>query len=312
MFEWNMSVQKMLDCVEQNLTEPLTLEMLAGRLNYSPYYCTRQFHKYAGISLRDYIRLRKVSSAVIDLRDTGERIIDIAVKYGFSSQEAFTRSFKSAYGMTPNEYRKMPRPLPLLAKRNVFDPYYLGLVVTNMEKDLTENITVSIQVIPAHKFIGIRHIDAPGYWEFWKKEEEIHGRDRCSEIDGVLASIRNFNGMIGAWFYQDGKRGFMYGIEVPANYAGEIPGGMECVPVPESSYAVFHHPPYDYATMERSVGRALDKIIESWNPAEHSYQWDDSLPMYQRHNPLKYGQAHLRALKKLKQECSKCRRPINT
>src|SRR4030042_381643 len=88
-FEWNMSVQKMLDCVEENLTGPLTLEMLAGRLNYSPFYCTRQFHKSAGISLRNYIRLRKVSSAVIDLRDTGDRILDIAVKYGFSSQEAF-------------------------------------------------------------------------------------------------------------------------------------------------------------------------------------------------------------------------------
>ena len=159
MFEWNMSVQKMLDCVEENLTGPLTLEMLAGQLNYSPYYCTRQFHKYAGISLRDYIRLRKVSSAVIDLRDTNQRIIDIAVRYGFSSQEAFTRSFKRAYGMTPNEYRKMPKPLPLLVKRNVFDPYYLGLRETNMKEDLTKNITVSIQVLPAHKFIGVRYND---------------------------------------------------------------------------------------------------------------------------------------------------------
>jgi AraC family transcriptional regulator len=300
-FEWNMSVQKMLDCVEQNLTEPLTLEMLAGRLNYSPYYCTRQFHKYAGISLRDYIRLRKVSSAVIDLRDTGERIIDIAVKYGFSSQEAFTRSFKSAYGMTPNEYRKMPRPLPLLAKRNVFDPYYLGLVVTNMEKDLTENITVSIQVIPAHRFIGIRHIDAPGYWEFWKKEEEIHGRDRCSEVEGVLESIpKSFNSVRGGWFYQDGKQGYMYGIDVPADYAGEVPEGMESLLIREAPYAVFHHPPYDYATMERSVGRALNKIIESWNPAEHGYEWDKSLPTYQRHNPPKYGHAIVKPLKKRK------------
>ena len=118
-----MSVQKMLDCVEENLTRSLTLEMLAERLNYSPYYCTRQFHKYAGISLRDYIRLRKVSSAVIDLRDTTERIIDIAIKYGFSSQEAFTRSFRRAYGMTPSAYRKMPGPLPLLIKHNTFDPY---------------------------------------------------------------------------------------------------------------------------------------------------------------------------------------------
>jgi AraC-like DNA-binding protein/predicted transcriptional regulator YdeE len=295
-----MSVQKMLDVVEEKLTEPLTLEMLGEKLNYSPFYCTRQFHKYAGISLRNYIRLRKVSSAVIDLRDTDDRIIDIAVKYGFSSQEAFTRSFKSAYGMTPHEYRKMPRPLPLLVKRNVFDPYYLGLEETLVKEDLTKNITVSIQVLPAHKFIGVRNMAADNYWDFWKKDKEKYGRDRCDEIGGILESIKNFNGMIGAWFYQDGKRGFMYGIEVPANYAGEIPGGIECVPVPENSYAVFHHPPYNYSTMEMSVDEALDQAVAGWDPAEHGYQWDDSLPMYQRHNPLKYGQAHLRALKKLK------------
>jgi AraC family transcriptional regulator len=299
-FEWNMSVQKMLDCVEENLTEPLTLEMLAGRLNYSPYYCTRQFHKYAVISLRDYIRLRKVSSAVIDLRDTNERIIDIAVRYGFSSQEAFTRSFKRAYGMTPNEYRKMPKPLPLLVKRNVFDPYYLGLEETLVKMDLTKNITVSIQVLPAHKFIGVRYLDASGYMDFWKKDEAKYGRDRCDEVDGVLSSIKSFNGIIGAWYYQGGKRGYMYGIEVPPGYTGEIPEGMECLSFPESPYAVFHHPPYNYSKMELSVDEALERYIAGWDPAKHGYEWDDSLPTYQRHNPLKYGQACIKPLKKLK------------
>ena len=222
MFEWNMSVQKMLDCIEENLTSTFTLEMLANQLNYSPYYCTRQFHKYAGISLRDYIRLRKVSSAVIDLRDTGERILDIAVKYGFSSQEAFTRSFKKAYGMTPNEYRKMPKPLPLMARRNVFDPYYLGLGDTLMKKEAQE-VTVSIQVILAHRFIGIRHTDAPGYWEFWKKEEEKYGYDRCSEIE---VSLKAFLGVstasVAAGFTKRVNRvtcmALMYRRIIPARY----------------------------------------------------------------------------------------------
>ena len=300
MFEWNMSVQKMLDCVEENLTGPLTLDMLAARLNYSPYYCTRQFHKYAGISLRDYIRLRKVSSAVIDLRDTGERIIDIAVKYGFSSQEAFTRSFKRAYGMAPNEYRKMPKPLPLFIKRNVFDPYFLGLEEMKVTEDLTKNITVSIQVLPAHKFIGVRYLDASGYWDFWKKDEAKYGRDRCNEVDGVLSSIKSFNGIVGAWFYHDGRRGYMYGIEVSPKYSGEIPEGMECLSYPESPFAVFHHPPYNFNTMERSVHEALGRCMESWDPAEHGYAWNDALPTYQRHNAPKYGQAWVKPLKERK------------
>jgi YesN/AraC family two-component response regulator len=49
MFEWNKNVQRMLDCVEGNLTEVLTLKILTEKLNYSTYYCTKQFHKYVGI-----------------------------------------------------------------------------------------------------------------------------------------------------------------------------------------------------------------------------------------------------------------------
>jgi len=299
-FEWNMSVQKMLDCVEENLTEPLTLEMLAKRLNYSPFYCTRQFHKYAGISLRNYIRLRKVSSAVIDLRDTRRRILDIAIGYGFSSQEAFTRSFKSAYGMTPNEYRRMPKPLPLMVKRHVFDPYYLGLEETIVKETVTKEISVSIQVVPAHKFIGICYIDADGYWDFWKKDEEKYQRDRCAEVDGVLTSIKSFNGIIGGRFYRDGKWGYMYGIEVPADYAGEVPEGMESFSVSEGPCAVFHHPPYNYETMERAVDDAMAEFIKNWSPGAHGYQWDDSKPTYHRHNPARYGQATVKPMKKLK------------
>ncbi len=299
MFEWHMSVQDMVDCVEESLTEPLTLEMLAGRLNYSPYYCTRQFHKYAGISLRNYIRLRKVSSAVIDLRDTCDRIIDIAVKYGFSSQEAFTRSFKKAYGMTPAEYRKMPKPLPLLIKRNVFNPYYLGLGEAYMNKNVSKDVTVSIQVVPAHKFIGVRNMDANGYWDFWKLDEAEYGKDRCEEVDGILASIKSFNGPRGARFYRDGKkRGYMYGIDVPANYAGEVPKGMEMLNINETSFAVFHHPPYDYLTLDKAVFEALDKALEQWNPSEHGYEWNDDLPTYQRHESDKWGQAFMRPLRK--------------
>jgi AraC family transcriptional regulator len=300
LYEWNMSVQKMLDCVEENLTESLTLDMLAGKLNYSPFYCTRQFHKYAGISLRTYIRLRKVSSAVIDLRDTEQRILDIAIKYGYSSQEAFTRAFKNAYGMTPNDYRRIPKPLLLMVKRNVFNPYYSGVMEVKVKEDMIGNITVSIQVVPAHKFIGIRNIDADGYWDFWKKDEAKYGRDRCEEIDGRLTSIKSFNGEVGGRFQQDGKWGYMFGIEVPVNYKGEVPEGMEVVEIPGGPYAVFHHPPYDYISQERSVDDAMEKFIKNWDPVSHGYQWDDSRPTYYRHNPPKYGQATVRPMKKLK------------
>ena len=301
MFEWNMSVQRMIDCVEKNLTEPLSLQGLAEKLNYSPFYCTKQFHKYAGISLRDYIYLRKLSYSVIDLRDTKDRILDIAIKYGFSSQEAFSRSFVKAYGLTPSSYRKMPKPLPLLIKRNTYNPYYLGLGEVAMKKDVSRDVQVSIQVLPEHKFIGVRNINADNYFDFWEIHEKMPGLD-CHTVCGFLESIKSFNGQIGGWFFKEEKKGYLYGIEVSPDYEGEIPKGMECTLVPESMYVVFHYPPYNYEEADGDVYAALQKVMALWNPKEHGYEFNDEHnPTYQRHDAENYGQGFCRPIRKISQ-----------
>ncbi|MCX7746605.1 MAG: AraC family transcriptional regulator [Clostridia bacterium] len=297
MFEWNKNVQGMIEYVEENLTKSITLEMIAAALNYSPFYCTRQFHKYANISLRNYIRLRKVSAAVLDLRDTKERVTDIAIKYGFSSLEAFTHAFVKAFGLTPSMYRKMPKPLPLLIKRNIYNPYYLGLGEFKDNKQELQEVQVSIQVLPEHRFIGIRHIDVDNYFNFWALQENVSEYD-CNAVCGLLESIKSFNGQIGGWFNTNGKKGYLYGIEVPVDYNGDVPQGMESTLIPESLYVVFHYQPYAYDKIDTSVHEKLRQKMISWSPVEHGYEYNDAVnPTYHRHAPENYGQAICRPIK---------------
>ena len=75
------------------------------------------------MQLRDYLRSRKLAFALKEIRDSKKTILDIAFDYGFSSNEAFTRAFKNAYGVTPSEYRKNPKPIILRTKINPFDRY---------------------------------------------------------------------------------------------------------------------------------------------------------------------------------------------
>ena len=64
------------------------------------------FRRVSGMQLRDYLRGRRLAFALRDVRDTEDSLLTIALRYGFSSHEAFTRAFKDAYGVAPSRYRE--------------------------------------------------------------------------------------------------------------------------------------------------------------------------------------------------------------
>ena len=92
MYEWNKAIQKMICWIEENLTENPSLQEMSRQVGYSPYYCSVKFHEVVGMTIRNYIAGRRLAQATLEIRDTDERILDIAVKYGYSSQEALTRA----------------------------------------------------------------------------------------------------------------------------------------------------------------------------------------------------------------------------
>ena len=89
---------------------------MANQAGYSPFHFSRLFRFVFGTTIRKYIADRRLCRAALDIKDTQERIIDIALKYGFSSQEALTRALKSAYGHTPYAVRKNPNLIALPAR----------------------------------------------------------------------------------------------------------------------------------------------------------------------------------------------------
>ena len=113
MTEWGEAIEKTLTWIEDNITEGFTLLDLANQAGYSPFHFSRLFHFVFGTTIKKYIADRRLYRAALDIKDTQERIIDIAVKYGFSSQEALTRALKSAYGHTPYAFRKNPNLIAL-------------------------------------------------------------------------------------------------------------------------------------------------------------------------------------------------------
>jgi AraC-like DNA-binding protein len=101
------TIESMVEWIDNNITDNPTLEGMSSYVGYSPYYCSSKFHEHVGMTFKKYLANRRINLAAIDVRNSNDRIIDIAFKYGFLSSEAFSRAFSNIYGRTPNQYRRM-------------------------------------------------------------------------------------------------------------------------------------------------------------------------------------------------------------
>ena len=261
-------------CIKNQDNESLTLAKLARCMGYSGYQASRKFKEISGMSLRDYVRYRKLAFALEDVRNKENGILDIAVKYGFSSHEAFTHAFKKAYGITPSEYRTNPRPVPLLTAVKSFDCY-----LSQTQTD-TSGIKTYFIKIPAHKFLHIRNYESIGYWDFWQKQSMIEGQDYetvCSLLDGiggsddrVMAYINEPNGRICAWGIPLAEA---YGVRLPSDYSGDIPPQMQLTDVEEGEYIVFEHGAFDIEK-NAEIEAKIEKAMKNFDYSKSGYELD--------------------------------------
>ncbi len=102
------SIEKLneaLAYIEEHLDEEIDYSRAAQMALCSEYHFKRIFLFLSGISLTEYIRRRRLTLAAIALKESDMRIIDVAVKYGYGSADAFSRAFHLLHGILPSEAR---------------------------------------------------------------------------------------------------------------------------------------------------------------------------------------------------------------
>ena len=296
MYEWHRNIQTIIEeidsFIKEHDCEDISLKKLADKTGYSEFYTSRKFHEISGMQFRDYLRYRRLAFALKELRDTDEGILDIALKYGFSSHEAFSRAFKEAYGISPCEYRRNPVPVVMRTIIRPFDCYLLGIGGTGMINS-AKDVKTYFVTIPAHKFLHIRNYESIGYWDFWQKQILIEGQD-CETVCGILDSIKgklddnggseadSGSGQLMAYVNEPTGRicswgiplAECYGVRLPADYSGEIPKQMQLMDVPEGEYIVFEHGPFDYEKENAAVEEKIEAAMKEFDYAAAGCELD--------------------------------------
>ena len=105
--DWITGMQKAIDYIESNLTEEIDYGKVAAESFSSSYHFQRVFSILCGYTLGEYIRLRRLSLAGTELATGKEKVIDIALKYGYDSPDSFSKAFqisvKKSFRITKNE-----------------------------------------------------------------------------------------------------------------------------------------------------------------------------------------------------------------
>lgn len=104
--EWLKNLSDVIDYVEKHLDDEISYDEAARIACCSTYYFQRMFSYVAGISLSEYIRKRRMSQAAFELQRTNLRVLDVALKYGYTSPTSFNRAFQSVHGISPTAAKK--------------------------------------------------------------------------------------------------------------------------------------------------------------------------------------------------------------
>jgi len=103
--DWLEKMNKVVDYIEMNLEDSIDYEKIGQLACCSKYHFQRMFPFIAGISISEYIRRRRLTLAAFDLQTTKDKVIDIALKYGYESPDAFSRAFKAVHNIMPQSAR---------------------------------------------------------------------------------------------------------------------------------------------------------------------------------------------------------------
>ncbi|MBU5438695.1 AraC family transcriptional regulator [Tissierella sp. MSJ-40] len=261
-------IQKSIDYIDENIKEDINPEILANISGFSKYHFYKIFNIYIGMPVMEYVVKRKLQYALYDI-SKGQKIIDIAMDYGFETHAGFTKAFKKTFNYPPSIYR-LHAPTGIPPKIDLF----------KLREIKTGGIVMQPKIIEKDSF------KIAGYGFKTTMKNSKHTRDipvfwnECG-IEGCEAKLYKLlnppkHGEYGICVNVDMETDeyfYVFGVEV-LNF-NNIPEDMYRLEVPAATYAVFTTPPVEDNDFVSSIQGTWKYILEEWFP-NSDYKIDDT------------------------------------
>ncbi|MCM3761002.1 AraC family transcriptional regulator [Alkalihalobacillus oceani] len=241
--------------IEDHLTEEIDLERAASLAYCSAYHFTRMFSSLAGVPISEYIRRRRLTLAAFELQQHQFRVIDVALKYRYSSPDAFTRAFQTVHGVTPSEARKLSQPLKSFPR-----------MTFQLTIEGGEAMNYRIEEKDAFRIVGLKkrvpivfHGVNPEIAAMWASLDEqtittLKGLSNLTPAGMISASTNFSEGRM----REEGELDHYIGVATTA----ACPDGLSALEVSASTWAVFEAVGPFPETLQNIWGR----IYSEWFP----------------------------------------------
>ncbi len=238
--DWVNRMNKAIDYIENHLTDEIDEKELNKITACSFSLFQGSFNQITGISLSEYIRRRKLTRAAYDLQNTCDKVIDIGLRYGYQSSDAFSVAFKRLHGITPTEARNDGVKLTFYCR--------LSFALTIKGVDRMDYTIIEREPF---KVMGIRRITpyGGGTWAIVKSDGS---NEAIKELSGRFYDLGLCFG-----FREDGSNDYMCAIE----WEKEVIPGLDNFEYPKAIWLKFE-------AMGSISGQVLGNV---WNKINNEF-----------------------------------------
>ena len=272
------AVSKMQKYIDAHFNDEITLDDLSQAAGYSKYHSMRIFKELTGKTPFESIRGLRLTKAAQILRDSDDKVVDVALDNGFESHDGFTRAFARQFAITPQKYQRETPAVRYYVQYPIEAYYALKEGAEIMPKEpIKRTMIVTAVERPARKLILVRSVKATEYFSF------------CEEVgcdwEGIFNSIpEKFDTSALLTLPQNliklGTGNTASGVEVPIGYNKPIPDGCDVIELPPCTMLYFQGAAYED---ENDFGEAIGilwEVMASYDPSLYGWQYAPELAPY--------------------------------